>query len=156
MAAWISDFKDALIPGVIILMATTLALTFRDWRKARARRFDLPLGKRFTFDASLRANTAPYPRRWRAGWLTVNAGPPTWKPRFSLIRRPVALPMSAIVEQIRDVAGVEAISVNPGCRIIVARAGPVSFELAVFPIDLRTAQLAVESGSAGGPPAPTQ
>jgi len=109
------------------------------------------VGKPFTFDASLRANTAPYPRRWRAGWVTVNAGPPTWKPRFSLIRRRLVLPTSATVEQIRDVDGVrEGMSVSPGCRVIVARAGDLKLEVAVFPIDVSTARQALESGSAGG------
>jgi len=112
---------------------------------------DLPVGKPFTFDASLRANTAPYPRRWRAGWVTVNAGPPTWKPRFSLIRRRLVLPTPATVDQIRDVDGLrEGMSVSPECRVIVARAGDVNLELAVFPIDVPIAQQALESGSAGG------
>lgn len=151
MQGWIATFQEGLVPGVIILVASAAILTFGDWRRNRARLVDLPVGKPFTFDASLRGNTAPYPRRWRAGWVTVNAGPPTWKPRFSVMRRRVVLPMSATVEEIRDVAGLrDGISVDRGCRIIVARAGDVSLELAVFPLDLPAARQALESGSARG------
>ncbi len=87
------------------------------------------------------------------GWLTVNAGPPTWRPRFSVMRRRVVLPMSAAVEKIRAPDLREGLIVNYECRIIVARAGNVKLELAVFPSDLATAQQAIESGSAGARPA---
>ena len=59
--------------------------------------------------------------------------------------------MSAAVERIRDVAGLrEGLIVNHGCQIIVARAGDLNLELAVFPPDLPAARQALESGSAGG------
>src|SRR4029077_20643842 len=120
MPGVIATVQDALVPGVMILVTTAAVLTFLDWRRDRARLLDLPAGKTFTFDASLRGSSSPYPRRWRTGWLTVNAGPPRWRPRFSGMRRPVVLPMSATVHQVRDVRVAEGFIVNPWCRIIVA------------------------------------
>ena len=55
------------------------------------------------------------------------------------------------MEQIRRVAGLrETVFVNPECRIIVARAGNVSLELALMEIDVITALQALDSGSGGG------
>ena len=150
MPGWLHDFLRAAAEPVIVAALTAAVIGFVRRRRAQRRLVDLQIGKSVTFDASLRANTAPYPRRWRMGWLTVNAGPPTWRPRFSVMRRPVVLPMSAIVEQIRTPSLREGLIVNTECRIIVARAGDVRLELAVFPVDLPTAQQALQSGSAGG------
>ena len=145
MPVWLNDLLGPAAGAAI----TAVIVGLLGWRRARARAAALQLSKPVTFDAFLRANTAPYPRRWRLGWVTVNAGPPAWRPRFSLRRRPVVLPMSAVVDQIRGLAGIrERIIVNPGCRIIVASAGDVNLELAVFPIDLSTARQALESGYA--------
>lgn len=154
MPGWLTDFLNTLAQhletGAIGLVVVIAFGFFIEWMRARAR-LGLQVGKPMTFDASLRANAAPYPRRWRAGWVTVNAGPPTWKPRFSLLRRPVVLPMSAAVERIRNVAGLrEGLIVNHGCQIIVARAGDLNLELAVFPPDLPAARQALETGSARG------
>jgi hypothetical protein len=151
MPSWLSDFLSTVAVVAICVVVVAGISRFLDWSGYRKRPVDRQVGKPATFDASLRANRAPYPRRWRAGWLTVNSGPPTWKPRFSLLRRPVVLPASAAVEQIRDVAGLrEAFSVNPVCRVILARAGDVNLELAVFPTDVPIARQALESGPTGG------
>jgi len=150
MPGWLSDHLNDLAVGAISSAVVAAFTGFLYVRRARQRVIDLQLWKPVTFDASLRGNTAPYPRRWRLGWLTVNAGPPTWKPRFSLIRKRVVLPMSATVEEVRAPAGLwEALIVNTECRVIVARSGDVKVELAVFPIDVPTACQALESGSAG-------
>jgi len=149
MPGWLADFLNTAAVGAISAVVLAAVSGSLYMRRARKRLIDLQVGKPATFYASLRANTAPFPRRWRAGWLTVNAGPPSWRPRFSLIRRPIVLPMSATVEEIRAPAGLrEGLIVNTESRIMVARAGDVTLELAVFPIDLRTAMQALETGSA--------
>jgi hypothetical protein len=159
LAGPLTDFLNSaaqpLETGAIGLLVVIAFGLFIDWRRARAR-LGLGVGKPMTFDASLRANAAPYPRRWRMGWMTVNAGPPTWRPRFSVMRRPVGLPMSAVVEKIRAPSLREGLIVNTECRIIVARAGDVNLELAVFPPDLPAAQQALESGSARGSLRPSE
>jgi hypothetical protein len=149
MPDWLIEHLSTAAEGLILAILTGVFVELLQMRGARKRLVALQVGKAVTFDASLRASAAPYPRRWRAGWLTVNAGPPTWKPRFSVMRRPVVLPMSATVQEIRDVGLKEGFSVSHACRVIVARAGDLNLELAVFPVDLTTAQQAIESGSAG-------
>jgi len=147
MPDWLREILTVAVAAVI----TAALLGFLRSRGARARRAALGAGKPLKFDAFLRADAAPYPRRWRLGWLMIGVGPPMWKPRFSLLRRPLALPVSATVEQIRRVAGLrETVFVNPECRIIVARAGNVNLELALMEIDVITALQALDSGSGGG------
>jgi hypothetical protein len=90
--------------------------------------------------ASLRRDVAPYPHRWRSGWLTIGIGPPTWWPHFGFARRPVVLPAPVAVAEIRHVSGRrERFIVNTDCRIIVVRDDDVSFELAVPATDLAAA-----------------
>ena len=80
MPGWLHDFLRAAAEPVIVAALTAAVIGFVRRRRAQRRLVDLQIGKSVTFDASLRANTAPYPRRWGMGWLTVNAGPPTWRP----------------------------------------------------------------------------
>jgi len=118
---------------------------------ARRRRRALTAGKSFRFDAALRGNIAPFPRNFRAGWVTVGAGMPTWKPRFSVLRRSIMLPTSAVVERVRPLSGVrENFTINSECQVIVAGAGDVIIELAVLRFDLETALSALASTTGGG------
>src|SRR5205823_15111305 len=120
MPDWLREILTVAVAAVI----TAALLGFLRSRGARARRADLRAGKPLKFDAFLRADAAPYPRRWRLGWLMIGIGPPMWKPRFSLLRRPLALPVSARVEQARRRGGLsETVFDTPARRIIVPRPG---------------------------------
>jgi hypothetical protein len=147
MPGWL---RQDLLVGAITAVLSAIVAGIINRRRARARLVALQVGKTVSLDASLRGDAAPHPRRWRVGRLTVNAGPPTWRPRFSVMRRPIVLPMSANVERIRQPSLREGLIVNTECHIIVAHAEGVTLELAVFPVDLPTARQAIQSGSAGG------
>ena len=103
------------------------------------------------FSAWLRGRVAPYPRRWRGGQIQLGLGAPVWKPRFGIVRRPVELPMSAVVEQIRRVSGVrEIFSVSANCMVMLVKAEEVAIELAVRTPELLSVLQALESRSGGG------
>ncbi len=70
MPGWLTDFLNTvaqhLETGAIGLVVVIAFGFFIEWIRARAR-LGLQVGKPMTFDASLRANARPYPRRWRMG-----------------------------------------------------------------------------------------
>jgi hypothetical protein len=143
MPLWLSD---VLTYGVGALI-TTAVLAYLRRRGVARRRRALREGSPTSFEAFFRGGAAPYPRRWRYGWVYVNLAGPTWKPRFSLARRLVQLPGHATVVRIRRPAGlIENFSTNPGCRIVVARADEVTLELAIIAADIPTALETLTSG----------
>jgi hypothetical protein len=147
MPSWLSELISI---GVAAALTAVIVGFLR--RRALARReAALREGKPTSFEAFLRSNVAPYPRRWRYGWVNVGLGPPLWKPRFSLRRQPVALPASARIEKVRRAAGFkEMLATNPDCSILHARAEHVELELAIMTMDVPSALRALESGSGGG------
>ncbi|HET7466376.1 MAG TPA: hypothetical protein VFL29_06900 [Candidatus Dormibacteraeota bacterium] len=147
MPLWLTDLLQTVAVGIAGMVAVTVWMA---WRASQHRRA-VEAGRPVTFHASLRADAPSYPKRWRAGWLSVGVGPPTWKPRFSILRRPVVLPPSATVLELRRPAGwIEPILVNPSCMVMVVRAEYVRLELAVLEIELAYALRALESGTGGG------
>jgi len=153
MPQWLSD---AIQLGIAALITATL-LGYLRRRGVARRQSALREGRPTSFEAFLRGNAPPYPRRWRYGWVEVGLGLPTWKPRFSIVRRPIPLPASATVESIRPVSGlVEGILTNPDCAVIVVRAGDVSLELGVVKIDVPTALESLASGTVGAWRIPTR
>jgi hypothetical protein len=146
MPQWLSDAIHLGIPALI----TATLLGYLRGRGAARRQRPLRECRPTSFKAFLRGNAPPYPRRWRYSWLEVGLGFPTFKPRFSIVRRPITLPASATVESIRPVSGlVESILTNPDCVVIVVRAGDVSLELAVVKINVSTALESLASGTVG-------
>ena len=140
-----------LVGYAVAAVVSAALIAFLRRRRAASARAALQAGRPLSFECFLRADAAPYPRRWRTGWVSVGIGLPTWKPRFSVIRRSVTLPASATVEEVRRVNGIwESIVTNPDCWVIVARADPVTIRLAVLQIDLEIALQALASGSGGG------
>lgn len=132
-------------------VVTAIILGYLRRRGVARRETALREGRPTSFEAFLRGNAPPYPRRWRYGWVEVNLSLPSWRPRFSIIQRSISLPASATVESIRQVSGVaEGILTNPDCVVMVVRAGDVRLELAVVRIDLPTALQALASGTVGG------
>lgn len=147
MPRWLIE----LIPIAIAAALTAVILGFFRRRNLARRESALREGRPTSFEAFLRGKIAPYPRQWRYGWVNVGLGTPSWKPRFSLRRRPVALPTSARIEGIRPVAGFwEMLATNPGYVIVHVRADHVELELAIMAMDLSSAVRALESGSGGG------
>jgi hypothetical protein len=146
----VPELHDLLGYGVAAVISAAL-IAFLRRRHAAAAKAALRAGRPLSFECFLRADAAPYPRRWRYGWVSIGVGLPTWKPRFSLIRPSVTLPASATVEEVRRVNGIwESIVTNPDCWVIVAHADQVTVRLAVLKIDLVTALQALASGSGGG------
>ena len=146
MPSWLSEA----IQWVIAALITAAILGYLRRRGVARRQNALREGRPTSFDAFLRGNAPPYPRRWRYGRVEVGLGSPSWKPRFSILRRPIPLPASATVESMRRVSGlVEGILTNPDCAVIVVRAGDVSLELAVLNIDVPTAMESLASGTVG-------
>src|SRR5262252_9718173 len=82
-------------------LITIVVLTYLRQRGVRRRVNALREGRPTSFEAFLRGTAAPYPRRWRYGWVDVGYGAPDWRPRFSLRRDRIALPASASVAGIR-------------------------------------------------------
>jgi hypothetical protein len=152
MPQWVSSA----IPPAIGVLVTAVVLGYLRRRGVARRQAALREGRPTSFEAWLRGQAPPYPRRWRYGWVEVGLGVPSWKPRFSLMRRPIQLPASATVESIRPVSGlVEGIMTNPGCVVIAVRAGDVSLELAIIKIDVPTAMESLASGTVGAWRVPT-
>ncbi len=146
MPQWLSD-AIPLVTGAII---TSIVLGYLRRRGVARRQTALREGRPASFEAFLRGNVPPYPRRWRYGWVEVDLTLPSWRPRFSIIRRSIPLPASATVESIRRVSGlVEEILTNPDCVVMVVRAGDVRLELAVVRVDVPTALEALASGTVG-------
>ncbi len=147
MPRWLIDLVSIAIAAAL----TAVIVGFlRRWGLAH-REAALREGKPTSFEAFLRANVAPYPRRWRYGWVNVGLGPPSWKPRFSLRRQPVALSASATIETIRRVAGMkEMLLTNPDCLVLRVRADHLQLELAVMAMDVPSALGALKSRSGGG------
>jgi len=147
MPRWPIDIISATVAAVI----TAVILGFLRRRSLARREAALQEGKQTSFEAFFRGKAAPYPRRWRYGWVNVGLGAPSWKPRFSVRRQPVALPVSARIESIRRVAGFkEMLATNPDCSIFHVRAEDLDFELAVMAMDVPSALRALQSGSGGG------
>ena len=147
MPQWLSE----LIPLAIGTVITAVVVGFLRRRGLARREAALRQGRPTSFEAFIRGNVAPYPRRWRYGWVDVGLGPPSWKPRFSLPRERVALPASARIEGIRRVTGIiEMFRTNPGCLILHVRAEHVELDLAIMAMDAPSAVRALESGSGGG------
>lgn len=147
MPRWLIDLISIAVGAAL---AAVILGFLRRWGLAR-REAALREGRPTSFQAFLRANVAPYPRRWRYGWVNVGFGPPSWKPRFSLRRRPVVLPASASIETIRRVAGLkEMLLTNPDCLVLHVRADHLRLELAIIAMDVPSALRALESGSGGG------
>jgi hypothetical protein len=103
MPGWLTQVLSAAVVGIV---GAALIAVYRRWLAAR-RRKALAAGKPFRLDASLRGNISPYPRRFRQGWIVIGNGPPAWKPRFGVLRRPIELPTSAVVEQVRALSGLK-------------------------------------------------
>jgi len=147
MPRWLIDLISAVVAAVL----TAVIIGFLRRRSLARREAALQEGKQTSFEAFIRGKVAPYPRRWRYGWVNVGLGTPSWKPRFSLRRRPVVLPVSARIESIRHVAGfMEMFATNPDCSVFHVRAEDVDFELAVMAMDVASALRALQSGSGGG------
>ena len=147
MPDWLSSVLPTIVVGVVSAVAVRALI---DWRAGRNRRA-VAAGRPATFDAWLRADARPYPKRWRYGFLSLGVGPPTWKPRFSILRRPIVLPPSAEVAKVRRTAGwIEPIVTNPGCVVIVARADGMTLELAVMNFELGTSLRALTAATGGG------
>src|SRR5919201_2946919 len=106
---WLFEVLQLAVAAVVT--AALLAFYSR-WRASSLRR-SVQAGAAVKFNAWLRGNRAPYPRRWREGQVLAGHGAPAWKPRFSVRRRPVTLPVSAVVERIRPVSSAhEVLSVS--------------------------------------------
>src|SRR2546425_8786361 len=97
MPGWLSTILQG--AGIAVITAVIVGL-YRRWRAA-AHRADLQAGRALTFDASIRADAAPYPRRWRTGWVTAGGGGAPPEPPVSIFRRPIAPPTSAVGDPIR-------------------------------------------------------
>lgn len=144
MPHWLIDGAELGVGTVV----TAIILGYIHRRGVTRRKSALREGRPTSFEAFLRGSVAPYPRKWRYGWIDVNLGAASWKPRFSFRRKRIPLPASATVASIRRVAGlVEAIRTNPDCVVIVVRAGDVSLDLAVRNFDLPTALESLSSQS---------
>jgi len=147
MPGWLLQNLHIVVAAIVT--AVVLAAYYR-WRAASLRR-TVQSRAPVTFNAWLRGSSTPYPRRWREGRVHLGFGAPSWKPRLAIPRRSVALPMSAVVEQIRPVSGVrEIFSVNANCTVIVARADDATLELGVYTKELASVLQALESRSGGG------
>jgi hypothetical protein len=144
MPRWLSDI---LTYGVGALI-TIAVLGYLRRRGVARREVALREGRPTSFEAFLRGSAAPYPRRWRFGWVSVNLGGPTWKPRFSFARRSIQLPTHATIDSIRRPTGfMESLWTNPGCLIAVVRAGEVKLELAIVAADVPTSLESLASGA---------
>jgi hypothetical protein len=147
MPGWLLQNLHVVVAAIVT--AAVLAVYYR-WRAAALRRV-VRGGAPVTFSAWLRGPVAPYPRRWREGHVQLGLGAPVWKPQFGIVRRPVQLPMSAVVEQIRRVSGVrEIFSVSANCMVMLVHAEEVTIELAVRAPELLSVLQALESRSGGG------
>jgi hypothetical protein len=125
---------------VVAAIITAAALAYLRRRGVAQRRADLDEGRPATFDAFLRGTAPPYPSRWRYGRVRVKLDGPSWTPRFRFPRRAVPLPPDATLEMIRRPASFkESLLTNPDCRIVVARAGQATVELAIVTADVPTA-----------------
>lgn len=134
------DWLREIVTGGIGVLVTAVILGYWRSRGVARRKAALREGRSTSFEAFIRGSTAPYPRRWRYGWVFVNLEGATWKPRFSLRRRPIPLPAGATVEMLRRPAGfLENLATNPNCHIVVARAGDARLELAIVTSDVPTA-----------------
>ena len=147
MPGWLLHNLHIVVAAIVT--AVVLAVYYR-WRAAALRRA-VQSGAPVKFNAWLRGPVAPYPRRWREGQVQLGLGAPVWKPRLGIVRRPVELPMSAVVEQIRRVSGVrETFSVSPNCMVMLVQAQELAIELAVHARELLSVMQALESRSGGG------
>jgi len=147
MPGWLVGNLHFVVAAVV---AAALLAVYHRWRASSLRRH-VRLGGEVTFNAWLRGSAAPYPRRWREGQVHLGFGAPSWKPRLGIVRRPVALPMSAVVQQIRRVSGVrEIFSVDANCMVIVAHGDDATMELGVHTNELASVVQALESRSGGG------
>jgi len=145
-----SGLPAGVLQGVVVaVIGGMLVGIYGAWLAARRRKAYLA-GRPASVDVFFRANVAPYPRRWRIGWLTVGYGPPSWKPRFGFTRPRMPLPTSATVDQIRPPKGIrEGNLFNVETRIIVARAGDVNLEFAIPKRDIPVVLAALESDAGG-------
>lgn len=144
MPAWLLGNLHFVIAAIV----TAAVLGYLRSRGVRRRVRALREGRPTSFEAFLRGSAPPYPPRWRYGWVEITLGGPTWKPRFSFVRRPIALPANATVESIRKPRGfMENLRTNPECRIVVARAETVTLELAIVMADIPTALESLSSGA---------
>jgi len=147
MPSWLVGNLHFVVAAVV---TAVLLAVYHRWRASSLRR-RVRSGADVTFNAWLRGSTAPYPRRWREGQVHLGFGAPSWKPRLGIPRRTVALPISAVIEQIRPVSGArEIFSVDANCTVIVARAEDATLELAVHTNELASVLQALESRSGGG------
>ena len=136
----VADLVGMLI-GALIAGAV---MARRQKRSSAVRALTFEKGTPVKLPASLRGESRPFPKRWRAGALLVGAGNPLWTPRFSL-RRPVVEVRGPVqIERVRKVSGMrETWSVNPECQVIHGRSQGKPFELAVLATDLQVAREAL-------------
>src|SRR5215470_15093264 len=147
MPGWLAP----IVEGAVAAIISAVLVAWIRRRLAARHRLALASGRPFRFDASLQGNVAPYPRHFRAGWVYVGVGAPVWKPRFSVVRRPIHLPMAAVVDEVRQLSGLgEILRVDSACRVIVARAGDVQLDLAVLPREVITVLQAFKSSTGEG------
>jgi len=147
MPGWILQNLHFVVAAIVT--ALVLGVYYR-WRAASLRRAVVS-GAPVTFNAFLRGPAAPYPRRWREGKVQLGFGAPVWKPHLAIPRRPVALPLSAVVKEMRPVSGVrEILSIRADYMVLVVQGDGMTIELAVRTAELPSVLQALESRSGGG------
>lgn len=72
--------------------------------------------------------------RWRAGRLLVGAGPLVWKPSFG--KQEAVLPADLCQAGVRSPSLREAVTVNPGSRIVECDSSDGEVLIAVMPPEL--------------------
>ena len=146
MPGWLRDVASLALGSVVT--AIILALLHR--RGIVRREAQLRQGRPVSFEAFLRGTAAPYPRRWRYGWVDVGYGAPDWRPRFSLRRDRIALPASASVAGIRRPKNLrEMIATNPDFLIVKVKSESGDLELAIRDRDLPTSLRGLETQTGG-------
>jgi len=147
MPGWLLQNLHFVVAAIVT--AVLLGVYYR-WRAAALRRAVLS-GAPVTFNAFLRGPAAPYPRRWREGKVQLGFGAPVWKPHLAILRRPVELPLSAVVKEMRPVSCMrEILSISADYIVLLVQADETTIELAVRSAELMSVLQALESRSGGG------